>query len=74
LDAIGNLKPKDENDLCDIAVYITVACKKSTYTDRNGKNVEGINSEITRIDPTSDETPKEKASAKEPSSVPPWKK
>ena len=71
LDSIGNLEPKDESDLCHIAVYITVGCKKDSYVNRKGEKTEAINNEITRIDSFSEEPPKEEA--KEPSSVPPWK-
>jgi len=74
LDAIGNLEPKDESELCDIAVYITVGCKKDTYTNRKGEQAEGIFNEITKIDPYCDAPPKEEAPAKEPSKLPPWKK
>jgi len=74
LDAIGNLEPRDEDALCNIAVSITVTCKKNTYTNRNGKQVEGINNEIAKIDSyMSPSTPPPKAQA-EQSSVPPWKR
>ena len=73
LDAIGNLEPKDEDALCNIAVVITVTCKKNEYTNRNGKRVEGINNEITRIDPAFN-APKEPAAAAAKPATPPWKK
>jgi hypothetical protein len=73
LDSIGNLEPKDESDLCHIAVWITVGCKKETYTNRKGEKSEGIFNEITKIDPFDNMPPKEQT-AKEPSSVPPWKR
>jgi hypothetical protein len=79
LDCIGILDPKDESDLCDITVLITVACKKSTYTNRNGEPTEGINNEITKIDSLSNDPPPKQeppksAPGKEPSKVPPWQK
>jgi len=74
LDSIGNLEPQDESDLCYIAVFITVGCKKESYTNRKGEKAEGIFNEVTKIDPCSVEPPKEEAPAKEQSSVPPWKK
>jgi hypothetical protein len=74
LDSIGNLEPKDENDLCNIAVWIDVACKKSKYTGKSGRETEGIFNEITKIDPYFDAPPKEATSAKEQSSKPPWKR
>ena len=74
LDAIGNLEPQDEGDLCHIAVSITVGCKKESYTNRKGEKAEGIFNEVTKIDSFSDEPPKEEAPAKEQSCVPPWKK
>ena len=73
LDAIGNLEPRDENALCNIAVFITVVCKKSTYTNRNGKQVEGINNEITKIDPAFNEPQAQTATASKPATAP-WKK
>ena len=73
LESIGNLEPKDEEALCNIAVFITVTCKKSAYTNRNGKSVEGINNEITKIDPAFTE-PKEPAPAAEKPKTAPWKK
>jgi hypothetical protein len=73
LDAIGNLEPKDEEALCNIAVVITVACKKNTYTNRNGKQVEGINNEITKIDPAFN-APKEPTAAPAKPASAPWKK
>ena len=74
LDAIGNLEPKDESELCYVAVSITVGCKKETYTNRKGEQTEGIFNEITKIDSCSEAPPKEEAPAKEQSSVPPWKR
>jgi hypothetical protein len=73
LDAIGNLEPRDEDALCNIAVVITVACKKSTYTNRNGKQVDGINNEITKIDPAVNK-PKEQVVASAKPATAPWKK
>jgi hypothetical protein len=73
LEAIGNLEPKDEEALCNIAVFITVTCKKNTYTNRNGKQVEGISSEITKIDPAFN-APKEQAAASAKPATAPWKK
>ena len=73
LDAIGNLEPKDEDALCNIAVVITVTCKKNEYTNRNGKRVEGINNEITKIDPAFN-APKEPTAATTKPTTPPWKK
>jgi hypothetical protein len=73
LDAIGNLEPKDEDALCNIAVVITVSCKKNTYTNRNGKQVEGINNEITKIDPAAS-APKEQTAAPAKPAIAPWKK
>jgi hypothetical protein len=73
LEAIGNLEPKDEEALCNIAVFITVTCKKNTYTNRNGKQVEGISSEITKIDPAFTE-PKAQTATPEKPAVAPWKK
>jgi hypothetical protein len=73
LDAIGNLEPKDEEALCNVAVLIMVACKKNTYTNRNGKQVDGINNEITKIDPAFNE-PKEQAAAPAKPATAPWKK
>ena len=73
LDAIGNLEPRDEEALCNIAVFITVACKKNTYTNRNGKQVEGINNEITKIDPAFNEPKAQPTASAKPASAP-WKK
>ena len=73
LDCIGKLNPPDENALCNIAVVITVTCKKNEYTNRNGKRVEGINNEITKIDPAFN-APKEPAAASAKSADPPWKR
>jgi hypothetical protein len=73
LDSIGNLEPKDESDLCHIAVFITIACKKNTYTNRNGESVEGINNEIVKIDPFENAAPKEQAATEKPATAP-WKK
>jgi hypothetical protein len=73
LEAIGNLEPKDEDALCNIAVFITVTCKKNTYTNRNGKAVEGINNEITKIDPAFNEPPAQTTASAKPA-VAPWKK
>jgi hypothetical protein len=73
LESIGNLEPKDEEALCNIAVFITAACKKSTYINRNGQETEGINNEITKIDPAFTE-PKEQTSASEKPKSAPWKK
>jgi len=73
LESIGNLEPKDEDALCNIALFITVSCKKSTYTNRNGKVVDGINNEITKIDPAFTES-KEQAPASEKPKTAPWKK
>jgi hypothetical protein len=74
LDSIGNLTPKDEDDLCHTAVYITVNCKKDTYTNRRGEQAEGIFNEITKIDPFVDAPPKGQEATTEPSKVPPWKR
>ena len=73
LESIGNLEPRDEEALCNIAVFITVACKKNTYTNRNGKQVEGINNEITKIDPAFN-APKEQPTASAKPATAPWKK
>ena len=73
LEAIGNLEPKDENALCNIAVFLTVACKKNTYTNRNGKQVEGINNEVTKIDPAFNEPKAQPAASAKPAFAP-WKK
>ena len=73
LEAIGNLEPRDEEALCNIAVFITVACKKNTYTNRNGRQVEGINNEITKIDPAFN-APKEQVAVSAKPAVAPWKK
>jgi len=74
LDCIGTLEPKDESELCNIAVVITVGCKKDTFTNRKGEQAEGIFNEITKIDSASSEPPKAEAPAKEPSQVPPWQR
>jgi hypothetical protein len=76
LDCIGNLEPKDESELCHIAVFITVSCKKETYTNRKGEQAEGIFNEITKIDSFGSESPKEEFSVKEKeqSNLPPWKR
>jgi hypothetical protein len=74
LDSIGNLEPKDEDDLCHVAIWIDVVCKKSKYTGRSGQEIEGINNEITKIDPYFDASSKEETPAKEQSNVPPWKR
>jgi len=74
LDAIGNLEPRDESELCDIAVFVTVSCRKDSYVNRKGEQAEGIFNEITKIDPYSEAPPKAEAPAKEQSSVPPWKR
>jgi hypothetical protein len=77
LESIGNLEPKDEEALCHIAVFVTVTCKKSTFVNRNGEKVEGINNEVTKIDSTATEP---KAQVPAPASTPekpktaPWKK
>jgi hypothetical protein len=73
LDSIGNIEPKDEDDLCHIAVFITVSCRKDSYVNRKGEQTEGISNEITKIDPFVSEPSKNETTAKEPSSVPPWK-
>jgi hypothetical protein len=73
LDAIGNLEPKDEEALCNIAVFITVACRKTSFVNRKGESVEGINNEITKIDPASD-APKVQAPAVEKPKTAPWKR
>ncbi|MDR0328887.1 MAG: hypothetical protein LBI05_11390 [Planctomycetaceae bacterium] len=74
LDAIGNLEPQDENDLCGVAVFVEIECKKSTYTNRKGEKAEGINNEITKIDPYAHEPSKAETTATEPSKAPPWKR
>ncbi|MCL2710701.1 MAG: DUF669 domain-containing protein [Planctomycetaceae bacterium] len=74
LDAIGNLHPQDERDLCNIVVWIEVECKKNSYTNRKGEPAEGINSEIVKIDPYSNAPPPPKAAATGQTSVPPWKR
>jgi hypothetical protein len=74
LDAIGNLEPKDENDLCQIAVWIEIECKKSTYINRKGEQAEGINNEITKIDPYVHETPQQETTATEQQKTPPWRR
>jgi hypothetical protein len=74
LDAIGNLEPKDESELCHIAVSITVGCKKDTYVNRKGEKAEGIFNEIAKIDPYFKESSKEEVTAKEQSKAPPWKR
>jgi len=74
LDCIGKLNPQDENDLCNIVVWIEIECKKSTYTNREGKPAEGINSEIVKIDPYVRESSAPKASTEQKTSVPPWKR
>jgi hypothetical protein len=78
LEVIGNLEPQDENDMLGVAVWITVACKKSSYSNREGKQVEGINNEITQVESDtvaiSDE-PKQAAETKtETPKEAPWKR
>jgi len=75
LEAIGNVEPNDESDMLNIAIWITVICKKSSYS-RDGKQVEGINNEITQIDSTSDEPkPKQEPETKaEPPKRAPWQR
>ena len=74
LDAIGNLNPQDESEMCNIAVWIEIECKKNSYTNRRGEQTEGINSEIVKIDPYSNAPPPKQETAKEQSKVPPWKR
>ena len=77
LDAIGNLNPQDESDMCNITVWIEIECKKSTYTNRRGEQAEGINSEIVKIDPYSNTPPAQKTSTEagvQPSKTAPWKR
>ena len=74
LDAINNLAPKDESELCHVAVMITVSCRKDSYVNRKGEQAEGIFNEITKIDSHYEAPPKEEASVKEQSNVPPWKR
>ena len=74
LDCIYNLDPKDESDLCNIVVWIEVECKKNSYTNREGKPAEAINSEIVKIDPCVRESSAPKATPEQKSSVPPWKR
>jgi hypothetical protein len=59
LDAIGNLTPKSEADLCGVPVLITVETRKSNFTGRNGEDVEADVNEIVRIEPCSRMTPAE---------------
>jgi hypothetical protein len=74
LDCIGTLEPNDENELCNVAVVLTVSCKKDTYTNRKGDEAEGIFNEITKIDSASQESPKVQEPVTEQSLVPPWKR
>jgi hypothetical protein len=71
LEVIGNLEPQDENDMLGVAVWITVTCKKSSYSNKEGKPVEGINNEITQVeaDSVSDE-PKQKPKEAPPREAP----
>ena len=74
LEAIGNVEPRDENDMLNIAVWITVTCKKNSYTNREGKQVEGISNEVTQIEPAFNE-PKQAAEPKaETPKQAPWKR
>ena len=74
LEAIGNVEPNDENEMLNIAVWITVICKKSSYSNREGKQVDGINNEITQIESASD-APKQKPETKaETPKQAPWKR
>jgi hypothetical protein len=70
LDSIGNLEPKDESDLCHIAVLIMVGCKKETYTNRKGEQAEGIFNEVVKIDPFENTPPKEQAASEKPATAP----
>jgi hypothetical protein len=86
LETIKNLSPKDESYLCNIPVIITVKCKNSTFTNKNGEKVDTINNEITQIESVRD--PAKVAAPKEPKAeteaepekeaetkkTPPWKK
>jgi len=74
LDCINNLDPKDESDLCNRVVLITVECEKQMYTNRKGERVEGINNMITKIDPFVSTTQSPTNAPEQKSSVPPWKR
>jgi hypothetical protein len=71
LDAIGNQNPRDEGELCNIAVWIDVVCRKNAYVNRKGEQAEGIFNEITKIDSFTSRSAPPKAQT-EQSSVPPW--
>jgi hypothetical protein len=75
LDAIGNQNPRDENDLCNIAVWIDVVCKKNSYVNRKGEQAEGIFNEITKIDSYTSHSSQPQTAATEQSKVPPpWQR
>jgi len=74
LDAIGNVNPQNESDLCNRVVWIAVECEKQSYINRKGEQAEGINNEIVKIDPYSNAPPPPKAATTGQSSVPPWKR
>jgi len=74
LDCIGNLEPKDEEDLINVVLRITTKCKKQSYQNRKGVQTEGIFNEITRFDPDTSEPPQKPETKTEAPKQAPWKR
>ncbi|MCL2622940.1 MAG: DUF669 domain-containing protein [Planctomycetaceae bacterium] len=59
LEAIKVLEPENEEAMYDIPFMVTVKCRKNSYVNKKGVQVDGISNEIVRFDPLgqSDATP-----------------
>jgi hypothetical protein len=82
LECIGNLEPKNEDDMCYIPLLIEVKCRNSNFINKQGETVETINNEIVQIapfpsgKPVASEPQKEspKNVEKSEEKTPPWRK
>jgi len=78
LECIGNLRPENEDAMTGIPFFVSVKCKKASFLGRDGKVVDTINNEVTKMNPINEATAaaKETAATEDGAdkSAPPWKR